>query len=104
MPRRSVPIGRPLPNGRTIAQRTFASRRASEVSTLPAVVDALHRIAAAMREVGIRWYLFGAQAAIVWGSPRLSADVDVTVDLPRDTITQLIDAMRRQGFDAVFDD
>jgi len=31
-----------------------------------------------MRESGLRWYLFGAQAAIVWGSPRLSVDVDVT--------------------------
>jgi hypothetical protein len=31
-----------------------------------------------MAERDLPWYLFGAQAAIVWGSLRLSADVDVT--------------------------
>jgi hypothetical protein len=34
-----------------------------------------------MQERDVRWYLFGAQAAIVWGSARLSADVDVTAAL-----------------------
>jgi hypothetical protein len=74
------------------------------VSTLPAVADALLGIAAAMRVAGTRWYLFGAQAAIMWGSPRLSADVDITVELSPDTITNLIAAMRIQGFDLVFGD
>jgi hypothetical protein len=74
------------------------------VSTLPAVADALLGIASAMRIAGTRWYLFGAQAAIMWGSPRLSADVDVTVELSRDTIPTLIDAMRDHGFDLVFSD
>lgn len=32
-----------------------------------------------MSALGLRWYLFGAQAAIIHGSARLSADVDVTV-------------------------
>ena len=32
------------------------------------------------------WYLFGAQAVVVWGRPRLTADVDVTIRLrPEDT-------------------
>lgn len=74
------------------------------MSTLPAVADALLGIAAAMRVAGARWYLFGAQAAIMWGSPRLSADVDVTVELDRNAITVLIDAMRGQGFDPVISD
>ena len=30
---------------------------------------------------GIRWYVFGAQAVVVWGRPRLTADVDITVQL-----------------------
>ena len=29
-----------------------------------------------MAEQDLRWYVFGAQAAIIWGSPRVSADVD----------------------------
>ncbi|HET8773121.1 MAG TPA: hypothetical protein VFP80_05000 [Thermoanaerobaculia bacterium] len=74
------------------------------MSTLPAVADALLGIAAAMRTAGTRWYLFGAQAAIMWGSPRLSADVDITVDLPRETTAKLIDAMGDQGFDLAFSD
>jgi len=57
-----------------------------------------------MRERSVRWYLFGAQAAIVWGSPRLSADVDVTANLDRVALTDYIDTMRRSGFDVVFGD
>lgn len=57
-----------------------------------------------MHERGVRWYLFGAQAAIVWGSPRLSADVDVTATLDRAELAAYIDAMHDHGFDIVFDD
>jgi hypothetical protein len=57
-----------------------------------------------MQERGVRWYLFGAQAATVWGSPRLSADVDVTADLDRVALTDYIDTMQHHGFDVVFDD
>jgi hypothetical protein len=27
----------------------------------------------------VAWYVFGAQAALIWGCPRLTTDVDVTV-------------------------
>lgn len=57
-----------------------------------------------MRERRLQWYLFGAQAAIVWGSPRLSGDVDVTATLHADTVAAFIKAMRGRGFEAVFDD
>ena len=36
-------------------------------------------LAAALDAVGAGWYVFGAQAALVWGRPRLTTDVDVTV-------------------------
>jgi predicted nucleotidyltransferase len=57
-----------------------------------------------MQERGVRWYLFGAQAAIVWGSPRLSADVDVTANLERVSLSDYIDTMQRHGFEVVFTD
>jgi hypothetical protein len=57
-----------------------------------------------MRDRGVEWYLFGAQAAIIWGSPRLSADVDVTVVLGREGLSGYIDTMREHGFDVVFGD
>jgi hypothetical protein len=47
------------------------SAAASTLADLGRVLEAL----------GLRWYLFGAQAAIHYGSPRVTADVDVTVDL-----------------------
>jgi hypothetical protein len=57
-----------------------------------------------MAERDLRWYLFGAQAAIVWGSPRLSADVDVTAAIDPATVDSFIEAMRQHGFDLVFAD
>jgi hypothetical protein len=41
--------------------------------------EALAAIAAALAELEADWYLFGAQAAILHGSSRLSDDIDVTV-------------------------
>jgi hypothetical protein len=44
------------------------------------------------------WYLFGAQAVVVWGRPRLTADVDVTIRLrPEDTASFWHD-MEQAGF------
>jgi hypothetical protein len=57
-----------------------------------------------MAERDLRWYLFGAQAAIVWGSPRLSADVDVTATIEPAELDSFIEAMRRHGFDLTFSD
>ena len=50
------------------------------------------------------WYLFGAQAVIAHGVPRLSADVDVTLRMqPNDPLAFTRD-MHRAGFDAAVDD
>lgn len=74
------------------------------MSSRRTVVELLHALAAVMAERGLRWYLFGAQAAIIWGSPRLSADADVTADLKPADIDPFIEAMRRHGFDLAFND
>jgi hypothetical protein len=74
------------------------------VSDRRAVAELLHALAAALAEVDAPWYLFGAQAAIMWGSPRLSADVDVTVTIEPQSMGLLIESMRRHGFDAIFND
>lgn len=47
-----------------------------------AVADLLADLGAALDTLGVRWYLFGAQAAILYGVARLTADVDVTVQVP----------------------
>ncbi|MCA9574114.1 MAG: DUF6036 family nucleotidyltransferase [Polyangiales bacterium] len=51
-----------------------------------------------LRPLGVRWYLFGAQAALLRGSRRLTADVDVTVFLGRTGQTQLLSALESGGF------
>ena len=46
----------------------------------PAAVDALAAFGAVMERSGLRWYLCGAQAVCIHGRPRMTADVDVTVE------------------------
>jgi hypothetical protein len=50
--------------------------------------------------LGLRWYVFGAQAAILHGAGRLSADVDVTVFAESVTPRALLEALAAHGFDA----
>jgi hypothetical protein len=57
-----------------------------------------------MAERHLPWYLFGAQAAIVWGSPRLSADVDITATINAKAVDAFVESMKRQGFDLIFSD
>jgi len=59
------------------------------------VYDALRR---AFEGLSVRWYLFGAQAAIVHGAARFTEDVDVTVDLGSRSTRALVDALRIQDF------
>jgi hypothetical protein len=65
-------------------------------STAPA--DLFAAVAEALAAVGARWYLFGAQAALIWGRPRLTADVDVTVRLEPEDPDALVRAFARHGF------
>lgn len=46
-----------------------------------APADLLRALSAVLKTQGIRWYLFGAQAVAIWGRPRLTTDVDVTIGL-----------------------
>ena len=48
----------------------------------PANVEVLAALAKVLHKRKIRWYVFGAQAAVVYGSPRMTMDVDVTVAFP----------------------
>lgn len=61
------------------------------------VGDVFADLVQAFGALGVRWYLFGAQAAIVHGSARLSADVDVTVELGDRDPGELVEALRAVG-------
>lgn len=53
----------------------------------------------AFASLGLRWFLFGAQAAILHGAARLTADVDVTVDVGDRSTASLVSALAETGFE-----
>lgn len=61
------------------------------------VPRALADLTRAFASLRVRWYVFGAQAVIAAGVPRLTADIDVTVELPRGGVDALLDALGRRG-------
>ena len=63
-----------------------------------APADLFAALAEALAAAGARWYLFGAQAALIWGRPRLTADVDVTVRLEPEDPEALVRALAQRGF------
>ena len=75
-------------------------------SAVPAQPDALSLIAdlSVVLDRWGRWYLFGAQAVVMYGVPRLSADVDVTVRLDPDDPERFARAMCDAGFSLRIDD
>ena len=68
------------------------------------VAELLAQLAGVFARLGVRWFLFGAQAAILHGVARLSADIDVTVDLGRRSTTELIEALAESGLDLLVED
>ena len=64
-------------------------------SPFAAVLADLKRALAALR---VDWYVFGAQAALIYGAARVTADVDVTVRLGKVTSTRLAAALKRHRF------
>ena len=63
----------------------------------PAALELLAALSPVLARWG-RWYVFGAQAVIVYGVPRLSADVDVTLALDPDDPERFAGEMDAAGF------
>lgn len=61
------------------------------------VSKALADLARAFEGLGVRWYVFGAQAVVAAGVPRLTADIDVTVAVPDGGPGALMAALEREG-------
>lgn len=64
----------------------------------PAAAEVLKALAGVLPRWG-EWYLFGAQAIVAYGVPRLSADVDVTLRLIPEAPERLILDLRAAGFE-----
>jgi hypothetical protein len=69
------------------------------VSVEPRAAALLRDLAKVLRRAGNRWFLFGAQAVTVWGRPRLSVDVDITIELPDDEVDDFVRSMAKVGFE-----
>ena len=87
--------------------RTFSSTCnwpiSSAVPLQPAALELLTTLVPVLAGWG-RWYLFGAQAVVAYGVPRLSADVDVTLALVPDDPERFARDMSAAGFALRVDD
>jgi hypothetical protein len=62
------------------------------------LAETLGSLSAAFGDLGARWYVFGAQAAILHGVARATADIDVTVDIGELATGVLAASLRAHGF------
>lgn len=69
----------------------------------PAALELLTTLSKVLARWG-RWYVFGAQAVNAYGVPRLSADVDVTLQLVPDEPERFVSDMEAAGFAVRVDD
>jgi|SRR6185503_8252715 len=94
-------IGRPPPIVARISRAICESSMHSP-ERAPAAGKLLAAFASAMRRRRWRWYVFGGQAVLAHGKPRLTADVDVTVDLAGASVHELVGELERCGFELRF--
>jgi hypothetical protein len=69
------------------------------VSAAPLLLDALAGLARVFAAAGVRWYVFGAQAVVLYGQPRLTADLDVTVEGTPESVLALLPGLLEHGFE-----
>lgn len=62
------------------------------------VADVLAELTALFKAGGTPWYVFGAQAVMVHGRPRMTADIGVTIQATIDQVGGLTDDLERRGF------
>ena len=65
------------------------------MSAKPAFAELLEQVSRVMASGGWRWYVFGAQAVQVFGVPRATADVDITIEVADDALDGPARRLRR---------
>lgn len=68
------------------------------VPTPSSVARVLIDLEATFESLGLAWYVFGAQALVLRGLPRATADVDVTVIPESTSTTEILRALEGHGF------
>lgn len=67
------------------------------MSRHPALLEPLRALGEVFGRAGLRWYVFGAQAVVLYGRPRLTADLDVTVEADLERVLGLVPAFEEAG-------
>ena len=87
------------PREPAISVLTSDSRTSYAQRAMPSAdVEVYRGLREAFDSLALRWYLFGAQAAILHGAVRLTEDIDVTVDAGELPTTALVSALVEAGF------
>ena len=60
--------------------------------------EVFRALAEALGRIGLGWYVFGAQAVMVWGRPRFTEDIDITVACTPASSPLLVSALEACGF------
>ena len=87
----------------TSASRRRSKRPPSQRTPRPPQT-ALVAFAKFAKKLGVRWYVFGAQAVNLYGFPRATADLDVTVELGKLDPIDVVARLRKANFTPRFED
>jgi hypothetical protein len=79
----------------TAASRKRSTARRTPARRLAPAIAAFHGVA---RAQGLQWYLFGAQAVAWYGVPRVTADIDITIDLGARSLDSIVEPLAEAGF------
>ena len=71
---------------------------------MSALADTLDALARVLDGHGVPWFVFGAQAVSVRGAPRATQAVDVTLDVERPRLRELIRELESEGLRHRFPD
>ncbi len=64
----------------------------------PDTVELLAALVEGLRQHPGKWYLFGAQAVVAYGLPRMTADVDITIDPANRDAGEILRCLEPRGF------
>jgi len=94
-----------LEHAKRIWPTTSLSRRSSTPRRmLSADAEVYAALGKVFDRLGVRWYVFGAQAAILYGAARFTEDIDVTVELGTLETSMLVSELKDAGFSPRLDD
>ena len=97
----------PKPNVTKTSKPTSASRKRSKKPRASAAREperSLLAFARLAKRLGLRWYVFGAQAVNLHGFPRATADLDLTIDMGALPLMDVVAKLRKSGFTPRFTD